>query len=245
MQTRVLGILGLLAVFLVPPTLAAPILIEETKPVLSLPSVQSSGTSRRGGGSRPLPSVFGVREESKNGSYIRQPSSLRDFFRRGGDYATVDAMRLDRKVGVGVESFGRMGVLGLNFELNYGDFDSATAGVGGGPGYNSFGLGWKHTFPGSQLTPYMGVGFARWTGTSQGQMSGTIPGYLESKFLDDEEKASGRFGKNFLVPSVGLQFNQLHGPSSGAALYAEVLFLLETSSMKQMVTGALGALYFF
>jgi hypothetical protein len=191
----------------------------------------------------PAP-VFGRQQESKTGSYVREQSTLRDIF-RGGDYASVEAMRTNRKVGVGVESFGRMGVLGLNIELNFGSNDSATTGVGGGPGYNSFGMGWKHTFSGATITPYAGMGFARWTGTGNGKMDGTIPGYLESKFLDEDEKQTGRFGKNFLVPSIGIQFNQLHGPSSGAALFAEVIFLIETSSMKQLPTGSVGALYFF
>lgn len=185
-----------------------------------------------------------VTEQTRQGSYLRESRSLRDVF-KGGEYLSVEAMRSDRRVGVGVETFGRLGAIGLNVELNYGPSDSATAGIGGGPGYSSVSLGGKHVFGGARFSPYATLSFTRWSAGSGGRLDGTTPAYLEGRFLTDQEKESGRFAKNFLVPGIGAQFNQLEGPSAGAALFAEVIFMVEASTMDYVPTGALGALYFF
>jgi hypothetical protein len=188
--------------------------------------------------------VSPAKEESKKGSYLVESRKFSDIFRTGS-YDSVQAMRSDRRVGVGIETFGRLGVLGLDVELNYGPMDSATVGIGGGPGYNSFSLGAKHVFGGSRLSPYAGLSFTRWSGNSKTRFDGTTPAYLEDKFLTEDEENSGQFAKNFFVPNIGLQFNQLEGRSAGAVLFAEVLFLVDSSTMDYIPTGALGALYFF
>lgn len=209
--------------------MAAPVLIEETGPARTMPSLKSNSR---------------VREESSSTSFLRRPGTLRDVF-KPGEYTNAETLRKDRRLGVGVETFGRYGVVGIGFEMNFTALDSATAGFGGGPGYNSVGLGWKHLFGGEALSPYAGFGVARWTGTSKTRVMDSNPRYLESKFLDDKEKNSGQFGKNFLVPSLGLQLNKLRGPSSGAVLFGEIVLLIEASTMAQVPTAAFGAMYFF
>ena len=185
-----------------------------------------------------------MREESKKGSYVIQKQSLRSLF-KGGEYHSIEAMRMDRRLGVGVETFGRLGMIGFDTEINLMADDSATAGLGGGPGYNALSLGWKHIFGGARLAPYAGFSLAHWASTGKGKIEGTMPGFLEDKFLTDREISSGHFSKNFLIPSLGLQMTQLSGPSAGGALFAEVLFLFDASTMDQVPTGALGALYYF
>jgi hypothetical protein len=186
-----------------------------------------------------------VREEKKNGSYLmNSEASLRGLL-RGGQYGSFEHMRSDRRVGVGVEIFGRLGAVGLNFELNYTPVDAAMVGIGGGPGYNSVALGWKHILGGEALTPYFSTTLAHWSGNTKSSMDGTNPHYLEDRFLSANEKASGQFSHFFAVPAVGVQYNKLAGPSAGAALYAEFMFVVEASTMAQAPTGAIGALYYF
>lgn len=186
-----------------------------------------------------------VREEKKNGSYLmNSDSSLRGLL-RGGQYGSFEQMRSDRRVGVGVEMFGRLGAVGINFELNYTPVDAAIAGIGGGPGYNSVALGWKHILGGETLTPYFATTVAHWSGNTKSSLDGSNPHYLEERFLSAKEKASGQFSHFFAIPAVGIQYNKLAGPSAGAALYAEFMLVVETSTMAQAPTGALGALYYF
>ena len=209
------------------------VLVEEVAPTPVYGTKNSSTTSTR------------VREESKNGSYIVQKQSLRELFSKGSDYSSLQALRADRRMAVGVETFGRLGMIGFDVELNVGPDDSVTAGLGGGPGYNALSLGGKHLFGGGRFSPYLGFALAHWGSSGQGKINGTTPGFLEDKFLTEREINSGHFAKDFLIPSLGLQMTQLEGPSAGAALFAEVLFLFDASTMDQVPTGALGALYNF
>lgn len=195
------------------------------------------------GSARPNGSEH-VKEESKKGSYLVESRRLRELF-QGGEYESLSDLRSHRRVGIGVEGLGRLGMMGLDVEMNFGDMDSATAGIGGGPGYNGLSLGWKHFFGGMSVSPYAGFALSRWSSGGGSSIEGTTPRYLQDKFLTDEEKNTGKFGKNFFVPSIGLQYFELQGPSAGAALFAEILMLVDASTMDQAPTAALGALYYF
>src|SRR5207253_5257868 len=58
------------------------------------------------------------------------------------------ALREARKLGLGLALGGSLGFYGLNIEINFEDMDGAVAGIGGGDGYNSVNVLWKHTFLG-------------------------------------------------------------------------------------------------
>lgn len=163
------------------------------------------------------------------------------------DYDSTYSMRADRRVGLGVEMAGHLGLIGLNAELNFSLDDSAIIGYGGGPQYSSFELGWRHVFGGKSLAPYAGFAFSRWYNSSNsgGSISSTTPGFLAEKFLSSDEMQTGRFTHNFLIPSAGLQFNMLNGPYVGTCLYAEVMMLLDISQLQNVLTGSFGAIYYF
>lgn len=153
-------------------------------------------------------------------------------------------MRDQRRFGVGLEAGGTLGLYGADVELNIEDADGVKAGFGGGPGYNSFALLWKHNFEGDNLAPYTSVGYSRWY-NSAGDTKAVHDSSILSRVLSDDDKRTGRFATNFLTGSVGLQYAHLSGEFAGASFFAELTLLGEVERSVLVPTGAVGAMYYF
>jgi hypothetical protein len=186
-----------------------------------------------------------TKTETTNTS-IFDNKSAREIF-EGGDYSSVYEMRAKRRVGLGVEAAGELGMLGVQAELNFAMDDSAVVGFGGGPQYSSFNVGWHHNFGGRAISPFTSVSYSRWySNASTGSTVGdTTPSFLGQKFLTEGERESGRFAENFVIPGAGLQYNILSGPYAGTTIYAEAMLLVSMANLANTITGAFGAQYFF
>lgn len=152
-------------------------------------------------------------------------------------------LREARKIGLGLGVGGGLGLYGFNIEINFEDADGAIAGVGGGDGYSSVNVLWKHTYLGDTVAPYTTLGYSRWYNTGRG-------GDFESssvleRVLTDNQKASGQFATDFLSGSVGLQYIHLRGFMSGASLFAEIVLLGDLHRGILVPTGTVGTGYFF
>lgn len=155
-------------------------------------------------------------------------------------------MRSKRRVGIGISAAGQLGLLGVFTELNFGVENSTIFGYGTGGSYNSLTLQWKHVFNAQKLTPYVTLGYARWfSGGQNGSPTQATPSFLSQKLLNDNEKQTGRFGKDLLIPSAGLQYYLLNGPYVGSSLYAEVMMLFTPQAMDSVANGSMGMIYYF
>lgn len=159
-------------------------------------------------------------------------------------YSSTLNMRQHRKFGIGTAVGGNLGLVGLNFELNFEDENGAIAGFGTGPGYNSFQVLWKHAFEGDYIAPYATVGYSRWYSTSTGADQINKSGVLKSA-VSESDKAAGRFATNFVTASAGLQYNQLSGEFAGTSFFAELTMLAEVQQSVLIPTGSVGAIYYF
>lgn len=159
-------------------------------------------------------------------------------------YTSNLKMRETRKVGVGMAVGGTLGLAGLNLEFNFEDADGAVAGFGTGPGYNSFGVAWKHNFEGDYLSPYTTLGYSRWYNSAGGKDAASDSDIL-NRVLTDSEKTTGRFGADFITGALGLQYNQLSGELAGFSFYGEVVALVEVKRSQLLPAGSVGALYYF
>lgn len=159
------------------------------------------------------------------------------------NYADNLALREARKIGLGLGVGGSLGLYGLNIEINFEDADGAMAGIGGGDGYSSFNVLWKHTFLGDTVAPYTTLGYSRWYNASGGE------NYQNSAVLDrvltDEQKSSGQFATDFLSGSLGLQYTTLKGNLAGTSLFAEIVLLGDLHRGMLVPTGTVGAGYYF
>jgi hypothetical protein len=162
----------------------------------------------------------------------------------GTSYTSNLKMRETRKVGVGAAVGGTLGLASINLEFNFEDADGAMAGFGTGPGYNSFGVAWKHNFEGSYVSPYTTLGYSRWY-NSEGGKDAAADSDILNRVLTDSEKTSGRFGADFITGALGLQYNQLSGELAGFSFYGEVIALVEVKRSQLLPAGSVGALYYF
>lgn len=153
------------------------------------------------------------------------------------------ALREARKIGLGLALGGTLGNYGINVEINFEDMDGAVAGLGGGDGYSSVNVLWKHTFLGDTVAPYTTLGYSRWynsSGTGNYQNSTVL-----EQVLNEEQKSSGKFATDFISGALGLQFIQLSGSFAGTSLFAEIILLGEVHRAMIVPTGSVGAAYYF
>lgn len=152
-------------------------------------------------------------------------------------------LRDARKIGLGLATGGSLGMYGLNLEINFEDINSAIAGFGGGPGFSTFHVLWKHTFWGDTIAPYFTAGYSRWYNSSGGR--NFEQSEVLERVLTNAQKAEGRFATDFLTGSLGLQYTQLSGSLAGTTLFAELVLLDEVNTGAIVPTGAVGAGYYF
>ena len=163
------------------------------------------------------------------------------------DFETAADLRSKKRVGAGVLAAGQLGLVGALVELNYNSQNAAVIGFGGGPRYSSITMQYKHHFGGKALTPFASIGYSRWYNNtkSEKEFQSSTPGFLAGKYLSEEERKTGLFGKDFIAPGAGIQYTQLFGKALGTSVFAEILFLLDTSNFNQVATGSMGFLYYF
>lgn len=165
----------------------------------------------------------------------------------GASYGDGFEMRMQRRVGVGLSGAGPLGVGGVNLELNLSPDLSFIGGFGGGKGFQSFTMQFKHVFGGGFFMPYFMGGYARWysVGKKDSMESTTSPAFLGEKFLSDSDKLKGQYSVNLLYPGIGVQFTQHSGPWAGSSVYVEAVMLLDVEDFVAAPTGTIGYLYYF
>lgn len=162
----------------------------------------------------------------------------------GPSYSSNLKLRDEKKVGAGISAGGQLGTAAFNMEFNFEDADGVIAGFGAGPGYNTIGLGWKHSFEGKFLNPYTSMAYSRWY-NSRGVSSDFKHSSILDMVLTDKEKREGKFATDFANASVGLQYNQLRGDLAGLSVFAELTAMYEMNRDMLIPNGGIGALYFF
>ena len=158
------------------------------------------------------------------------------------NYADNLALREARKLGVGLVAGGALGFYGLNIEINFEDINGAVVGVGGGDGFSTVNMAWKHVFLGDTVAPYTTLGYSHWYNSGGGNYKNSA---VLERVLTDTEKTSGKFSADFVSGSLGLQYIQLQGSFAGTSLYAEIVLLGEVGRSMLVPTGAVGAGYYF
>lgn len=155
-------------------------------------------------------------------------------------------LRKLRRVGVGLQAAGTMGLVGAILELNLNPSWGFVAGYGGAEGYQALTMAAKYVLSGDSFLPYVSFGYTRWASVGKsGYINKTTPSLLADRLLSSDEKAAGEFQKSLLVPSIGIQFIQLSGDYAGTSIFAQIDILMDVGSFVAAPTGSLGLLYYF
>ncbi|MEK6628274.1 MAG: hypothetical protein AABY53_06575 [Bdellovibrionota bacterium] len=153
-------------------------------------------------------------------------------------------LKRHKKIGAGISVGGAGGALGLNSELNLDAENALVVGLGTGPNYGSFNLLYKRNLESNYLSPYGKLGYSKWFSASKNTSSVGSSDILRQIFSEQDLK-SGKFDTDFMVTSLGAEYNQLEGEYSGVNFYGELVILTEIKSAKVVPTGAIGITYFY
>lgn len=160
------------------------------------------------------------------------------------DYLNLYELKSHRRMGIGAEVLGRLGMVGITMDLNFHPKNSATAGIGAGPQYFSYSLGYRRTLDDRSLSPYLGLAATRLVQSSDRPIKETLPAWIGDYFLKDTKSDGAGFQRTFLSPQLGVQYTQFYGSSAGATMYMEILFMWEASSRKVAPIAGLGMMYY-
>jgi hypothetical protein len=155
-------------------------------------------------------------------------------------------MRKMRRVAIGVQAAGNLGFGGALLELNFSPSWGFVAGIGGGEGFQTYEIGAKYVLGGEKFLPYLALDYAHWaTINKTGYIERTNPSIVGDHLLTADERATGGFQKNLLIPGFGMQYVQLDGEWAGSSVFAELNILMDIGDFLVAPTGTIGFLYYF
>lgn len=152
-------------------------------------------------------------------------------------------MREQRKLGAGIGLAGIFGRIGGVVDVNFDAQNAAQVGFGNGYGFNTFFMGWKSSFESQYLSPYITTGYSRWYNSDNADLRGNS--YILDQVLSKNELANGKFGADFLLANLGVQYNQLDSEWMGNSFFMEFNFLYSTSSGSLLPAASIGSIYYF
>lgn len=151
-----------------------------------------------------------------------------------------------RRVGVGAQAMGPLGMGGINLEMNFHPQWSIITGFGGGPDYQAFTLQYKMVLSGRSFVPYGTFGFSRWYSIKdRGNIDDTVPAVLGENLMSKSDKEKGRINEFLVFPSFGIQYLNLGGDWAGFSINAEVNLLFDMLDFEIAPTIGLGSTYYF
>jgi len=175
---------------------------------------------------------------------IDESAPVGNRYKRSRDLETD--LKAKKKVGVSSTVAGAFGLFGVGIDLNFTRDVAFSIGAGLSQNFSAFNMNMKFALSDGSFQPYFVGGISRWSANgSNGEITHSTPGFLESKFLSDSERRSGKFAKNIIYPGLGLQYLNTSGDLEGLGYFAEVLMMMEISSLAVAPTGGVGAIYYF
>lgn len=162
-------------------------------------------------------------------------------------FDNADQLRSVRRVGVGAGIAGNLGLAGAIIDFNIQPENAIRLGFGTGGNYNTFSAGYRHYLSEKAFAGYVSMDYAHWY-SAPGKRSGftdSNPGFLESRWLDSNQKQGGSFAISILSPAFGVSYFSLEGESKGTSVFAEVAFLMNVQRPQPIPQGSIGSVFYF
>jgi hypothetical protein len=156
-----------------------------------------------------------------------------------GAETKIEELKMKKRFGLGVAAAGAYSVMGVEADVNINENVSVAGGLGTGLDYSTFTLKGKYYLLGQRVSPYFGLGLARWW-TDGIKDTNIGPSLLKNKFLSGSDYIQG-FNVWMLYPAIGVQY--LH--PMGIALYAEIQALFKLPTLANGTYAGLGAMVYF
>jgi hypothetical protein len=161
--------------------------------------------------------------------------------------STGNEMRSKRRIGLGIQAIGSLGLGGLIAEFNFTDRSGMVLGFGGGsPNFQAWTVQYKKVLAGESILPYVAAGFAKWNNFEpKPGLNDSTPGILTERLMSDADKRDGVINEYLLYPAAGVQYVQLDGDWAGFSVFAEFDVLFDVVDFVAAPTGAIGTSYYF
>lgn len=159
-------------------------------------------------------------------------------------YSSNLDMKAHKKLGAGLALGGALGQIGAHAELNLDPNQALLIGMGTGPGYGTFTLQGKYNFERIYISPYVKAGYSKWFSAGKVPSDATGSDVLRQIYSQSDLKA-GRFDANFLLGSIGAEYNQLEGELAGVNFFGEMTLMTELETARLVPTGSVGLTYFY
>jgi hypothetical protein len=152
----------------------------------------------------------------------------------------LEELKMDKRVGLGISAGGPLALMGMEMDVNVAEDFSLTGGLGTGFDYNTIELKGRYFLTGKKVSPYIGMGFARWW-TGGTNTTTFAPAIVSSKFIDPTVNPKNGFSIFLVYPTLGIQF--LH--KSGFEISGELEYLFKLFAMANAVYGGIGVHWYF
>ena len=152
----------------------------------------------------------------------------------------VEELKMEKRFGLGLSAGGPLAVMGIEADVNITPEWSISTGLGTGIDYSTFTIKNRFYLPGQWVSPYLGLGVARWWsgGTKEKKLS---PSVLANRFLGGQTDFTQGFDVWMLYPAAGVQVMT----AMGFAFYVEFEYLFRLVSFANGTYAGLGASWFF
>lgn len=137
--------------------------------------------------------------------------------------ASLEALKLSRRFGLGISGGGPLSVVGIEVDINLREDISLSLGAGTGLDYSTAMVKGRYFLLGEWVSPYVGFSLARWwTGGTTAANIG--PSVLTRVFLPAGYDYTQGFSVFFMAPAIGVQF--MHPMGFAVSLELQYFFKL-------------------
>lgn len=153
---------------------------------------------------------------------------------------TLQQMRMEKRFGFGISAAGPLSLLGLEIDINLTEEWSIGGGLGTGLDYNTMMVKARYFMLGKSVSPYVGMGLARWwsKGTNASSLS---PSILSEKMLPPGWDLKDGFDVFMAYPVLGVQF--MH--PMGLSVFAEIQYFFKLFNLANGAYAGLGMHWYF
>lgn len=154
--------------------------------------------------------------------------------------ASLEALKMDKRFGIGLTAAGGLSLFGLEVDINVTEDFSLSGGLGTGLDYSTVAVKGRYFLLGKSVSPYIGVGFARWWSDSL-KSRDVAPSLLSRNFLADDLDPSKGFNIFLAYPMLGVQY--MH--PMGIEISVEAMYLFKLLTLANGAYAGLGVHWYF
>lgn len=153
---------------------------------------------------------------------------------------SLESLKMDKRFGIGVTAAGPLAIMGIEIDINVAEDFSLSGGIGTGMDYSTMAVKSRYYLLGKSVSPYIGLGMARWWSSSVSSRD-IAPGFFAKSFLPEDFKPETGFNVFMMYPTLGVQYLNV----MGIEFSAEVMYLVKLMNFASSPYAGAGVHWYF